>query len=311
MMRIHPAALCVVLFVVTASAPGAAGQEAVNLRPQWYEGQQSRYEFWTQRRISNTIAMAGQEQASDVTMTSEGEITWRVDRVKSDGSADCTMTLDWMTLDIADGEGNVQRNDSRKGSGDFERVHDLVRAMAGVPLSVSVAADGRVTAVDGLNRMGSRLSEKDDLPEELDFIESATDLATLAAAPESAEVGDRWSAGFRWTHELGHLEHDTAFTLESVEPIAGVPVAVVNAEADLSLDIDRSKLPADGPSVSIKLADGGYTAQVLYDLSRHEAVGRHSTQRTVIEADMSFRNNRITRRTVETIQNQVLRIAEQ
>src|SRR5690606_28530873 len=119
--------------------------------------------------------------------------------------ATCSMTLDWMTAVLTGADGERFRNDSRRGSGDAPPVHDLLRAMTGTALTVEVAADGQVARVGNVEAMRRRAQDASMVPEELDFIESATDLAVLAGAPAEVRPGGTWRASFRWTHDLGHL----------------------------------------------------------------------------------------------------------
>jgi len=85
--------------------------------------------------------------ADDDALVDLGEMTWTVDRVTADGGARCTMTLDWMSVVTAGDE--ATRVDSRKSaSADAKVMHGLLKAMAGAPLEVVVAPDGRVTQVN-------------------------------------------------------------------------------------------------------------------------------------------------------------------
>lgn len=309
-------ALAMVLVQVLA-APDASAQDSqtYDLRPRWTAGQTARYEIWTSRSQHSTVSLADQKRTTDTNMVSEGEVTWAVDRVKADGSAECTMTLDWLTLDYTSG-GKTLKNDSRKGSGEIESVQALLKAMAGVPLKVSVAADGTVAQVDGTKTMAGRLGadRKDLLPEELDFIETASDLATLIAAPASVGVGKKWGTKLKWTWSdspfAGFLHHDMTYTLTGVEDLAGLPVAMVEGRSKLKLELDRSALPEGMPPSDVKLVKGELQTQVMFDLSRHEAVGRNTTQATTIDFTIRMPNATISRRLEETLTGQALRIEE-
>ncbi len=308
------AALALLLLTSIASAQQA---QEYNLRPQWKEGQAARYEVWTSREQEATITIAGQKRSSGLKMTSEGEINWKVDKVKADGSSTCTMTLEWLSLSLLRPDGELMTNDSRKSSGDIPPYHEMLKAMMGVPLKVSVAADGTVTKVDGINAISSRIKAdyKDMVPEELDFIETATDLATLVAAPESTTVGKKWDADMKWTWAdrpfEGFLSQNMKYTFSNVEDLAGVPIAIIDGKAKLKLDLDRSSIPENLPPADVKLVKGELQTQIMYDLSRHEAVGRNSTQTTTIDFTIRAPSTTIQRRLIETIQGQVLRVAEE
>jgi hypothetical protein len=106
------------------------------------------------------------------------------------------------------------------------------------------------------------------------------------------------------------MHHDTTHTLTSIEEIAGIPVANISSTAKLRIEVDRSKFPQGGPQVDVRLIKGEAVSQVMFDLSRHEAVGRNGVQETVVEARLSANGQTMTRLMSETIRGQALRIAE-
>ena len=246
-----------------------------------------------------------------------GEVTWTVDHVKADGSATCTMTLQWLSMDYTPNDGKTLKNDSRKGSGDIESFHALLKAMTGVPMKVSIAADGSVTKVGGVKAIASRMKAelKEMVPEELDFIETASDLATLIAAPETIGVGKKWDTDLKWTWSdspfEGYMHHDMTFTLTGIEDMAGLPVAVVDGRSKLRLELDRSSLPEGMPPTDVKLVKGEFQTQIMFDLTRHEAVGRNTIQTTTIDFTIRLPSATITRRLEETLQGQALRVEEE
>ena len=313
--RLVQCILTAIVAVALLLCPAAAGAQdtadALALRPRWETGQSARYSFWTRRQQDVEVRFDGNVREAGSTVLTEGELSWTIDSVRDDGSAEATMTLDWMTADITDAEGKTLRNDSRKGAGDLEPVHGLLRAMAGAPIRVSLTADGSVASVSGVDKIRAAAEVPEMVPEELDFEESATELATLAFAPETAAVGDTWPASFRWTHELGHLEQDWTYRVAGVEEIGNVRVAMIEGEAELELDPDtlRAEQPADAPPTTVKLVDGEATQSIMFDLSRGEAVGRDSTLRTTLEVSVALPNarklNQVTR---EVERSQVLRI---
>ncbi|MEL7088174.1 MAG: DUF6263 family protein, partial [Planctomycetota bacterium] len=179
--------------VFTASAPAqdsAAGAVAIDLRPQWTAGQTARYEFWN--RIEQTVDVQLGERTQNQSTTTQitGEITWIVERVADYGTADCTMQLDWMLFEVtssARGQTDTQVIDSRKPSSpETKPMHNLIRAMAAVPVKVKVAPDGHILAIDGLDAMKNKTDHPDSVPSELDFIETASGLTSIAYAPTPA-----------------------------------------------------------------------------------------------------------------------------
>lgn len=303
--------IALIVWMAAAAWAQPSPEEGVDLRPRWKTGQSCRYEIWAQRQRHTTVNMGGQSRQIDVLMETLGQVSWRVEEVRSDGSARCTMTLEWLKVTITGPDGQQQVNDSRQGQGDNEAIHQLIRAMAGVPIGVSVAPDGTIQAVSGTDAIRQRVQIEATAPEDLDFIETATDLAALPAAPADARAGQRWSARFKWTHEVGFLHHDVSYTLAGVETVEGVPIADVTSQSKLRLEVDRSQIPADAPPIDVKLLEGSASSQVMFDLIRHEAVGRNSTQQTAIETVVRLPNQTLQQRIEETIRSQALRIAEQ
>lgn len=309
----------IVYLSLSMAAQVARADEAqgIDLRPHWTPGQTTRYEVWSSRTQQATVSLGGRSHTTEFNMTSEGEVTWTVDKIKADGSATCTMTLDWLTLEMTGEDGKTLKNDSRKAKGDIEPFHALLKALTGVPIKVSVAADGTITKVDGVKAVRARIKSdyKEMVPEDLDFIETASELATLVAAPQEAQAGKKWDADQRWTWSdppfKGYMNHDMTFTLAGVEDMAGLPIAVVEGRSKLKLVLDRSDLPEGMPPFSVKLVKGDLQTQVMFDLTRGEVVGRNTVQTTTIDVTIRMPHATISRRIEQTLQGQTLRIEEQ
>ena len=266
---------------------GGVIPETIDLRPQWTAGQTSRYEFWNQMQQTAEATLGDRSQTTTGTIEVEGEVTWTVDKVNADGSSVCTMTLDWMKFTNTPGEGTAMVIDSRKSaSADTKVMHELLSAMAEVGLTVEIAPDGHVTAVKGLDKMKNKTSQPDFIPTELDFEETASDLAAIAYAPqpfayESAGGGKAWNADFRWEHDLGKMNQKWAYELARVEDIAGVPEAVVTGEGRFKLDPEEPDgRPADAPPTPNR-RDGAVALLApqpeAFDrvLVAHQPVGQH------------------------------------
>ncbi len=291
-------------------APQPAAAQTINLRPRYVAGRVSKYDIWSSRRQLVRVTFMGQSEEIDSLLETTGVVTWRVETARTDGSAACVMTIDWIAATSKVGETEATHNDSRKGSGDTPAMHALLKAMAGVPIAVEMAADGSVSKVAGVDAIRQRAGQDLNVPDELDFVESASDLATIIAAKDGVTLDKSFKASAAWNHELGKLNHDIQFTLTSLEDIAGISVATVSGISKIKLDMDPAKLPKDGPRVDVKLLRGEATMQIMFDLSRGEAVGRNSAQTTVVEAKLSAGGQTFTRVAEETVQSQALRIAE-
>ncbi len=305
-MRLLPALVVVLLPALTL----AQDAEPLTLRPDWQAGQTSRYAFSTTRVQDTTMSAAGRSQSMSSTMVTEGEVTWRVDQARPDGSYACTMTLDWMTVSLSASTGEERRIDSRRASGEPAPLHQVLKAMVGTPLTVTVQPDGTIASVGGIGAMKSRAPDPAMIPEELDFIESATDLATLPGVPAEIAPGGTWRSNFRWSHDLGHLNHNVTWRVTGIEEIDGVPLVGVAAQSTIKLDLDRSEMPAE-PPIDVRMSGSRYDTQVIYDPARHEAVARNSTESRTFDFTIRFPQGTMTRRLVETITSQTLRISEQ
>ncbi|MEX0653833.1 MAG: DUF6263 family protein [Phycisphaeraceae bacterium] len=299
------------LLTFIAPAPAQDAPAAIDLRPAWQPGQTARYELWSRRERQSTMTVAGESQQAEMVMVTEGEMTWRVDDVAADGSATCTLTLDWMRMAITDDEGGQQTIDSRRDAGDIPPMHQALRAMTGQPLRVNVAADGSIRSVAGHDAIRQQVEIEQLAPDERDYLRSATELAVLVAAPANARPGQTWDTRHAWNHEAGTMHHRATYRLDDVGEIEGIPIATVLIEDRLELEVDDSELPADAPPINVRLTQGDRQAQVLFDLQRREAVGRNSVERTSIEVTVRMPEQTLTQRTDETVQNQALRIAEE
>ncbi len=324
----RPATLIVLLSLLVAmpgvaqapGAPGARGEmaEAIDFRPLWEAGQTTRYEFFTRLERSIDARMGDRGQVQTTRQDVTGEVTWTVNRVNPDGSTSNTMILDWMTIEAsasAGGESSTTQADSRRPTtGDAKPMYDLLAAMAGVPLTVELAPDGHVTRLTGTAAIRARTDNPDFVPSDLDFEETASDLAALPFAPtRPVAAGVTWEAAFRWDHELGKMNQAWTWTFDRVEPMAGVDVAVVKGRARLKLDVQPpDDLPPGAPPVSVKLLDASAQSAVYFDPSRHEAVARHMVTTERIRASVPFPDGRtFTRTMTETATSQLLRIAEE
>jgi len=301
--------LVVVMAMSTSSLAADAVADGVNLAPKYVADRTTRYEIWSQRKQNVELTFMGQTQKMEMTLETKGEVTWRVDRIGSDGSATCTMTLDWLTATTTGTDTDPVTVDSRKATGD-DRMGQLVKAMSKAPITVEVAKDGTVTKVKGVEAIHAKLEDAESAPDATDFQETAAELATIAGAAAMTKVNSKWKSSAQWNHELGKLHHDTTYTLEAIEQLSDISIATVDGVSKLRLEVDAKKLPADGPKLDVQMKKGVAKTQIMFDLSRGEAVGRNSVQTTTIEAKLTHNGQTVTRIMDETIQSQVLRIAE-
>lgn len=318
------APLLLILAMFVALPALAQDAKPTNLRPKWTVGQSAVYDFWGKTQKDETAQILGQEQSETTSYISEGKVTWRVDAVNDDGTATCTMQLTKITFTIKVGENEPITMDSDNPAGDRPAFDNLMSAMTQTPLTVTVNADGTIDKVDGIDKLsaaaGDEANEADIVPEELDFKETASDLATLISAPAEATPGQTWNATNTWNHEdvfpsaETKAKWDTTFTFDSVGIIAGVPIATIKTESDVDIEVDLSKLPEGGPDIDIQISDTSATGEVLFDLSRNETVARNETMKytaSITVAPPRPDLPAITVKVVETNQSQLLRVSEE
>ena len=323
--RCRPAALLLVgaLLLCCVLAPAALGQDpSANLRPQWVVGQTARYQFWTESKKEETAELQGQSQTGTTTYTNEGEVVWRVEQVGDDGSAVCTMSLETMKVTIAPPEGEALAVDSANPTGEIPVFDTLLAAMVQNPLTVYVKPDGSVDRVEGVDAMKQAAGEDaaDSVPDEIDFIETASELATLIAAPAEAGVGDTWRAQNTWALEdilpgvlniEATADFDTTFTLEQLGKVEGVPVAAVRFRSVMDVKADLSKLPDGVADVDLRVGDASARGELLFDLSRHETIARNDVQSYTVNLTVPLGQGLNLNATIkQTSTSQVLRISE-
>lgn len=315
--------LLAVTLLLVMPAQAVTAEESISLRPRWTVDQSASYEFWGKTEKQETATLLGREQSETTVFVSEGAMDWIVDEVNADGSAICTMRLNKVRFSITSGEQEPMVFDSENPTGDQPVFDDLIAAMVKSPLTVRVNADGTIEEVEGIEAMrtaaGQEAQDADIIPEELDFIETASELATLIAAPDVATVGQIWNAKNTWNHESvlpgadTFGDWDTTFTYESRSAIAGVPIATIKASSDIDLKVDLSKLPEGAPDIDIRINDAVGKGEILFDLSRHETVARHDRMSYTADITVSPPTDRvppITIKVKEISQSQLLRIGE-
>lgn len=320
----HAPLFTLILAALLPAGPAAAQEAApANLRPQWALGQTATYEFWSKMQKDEAAEILGQTQEKTTTYVSEGKVTWTIDALNDDGSATCTMKMTHLKFTITSGEQGPVVMDSDNPSGEQPVFDQLIAAIVQTPMTVTVNADGTIAQVKGIEELskaaGQEAVDADVIPSELDMKESASELATLIAAPASATPGQTWNAKYTWNQDNvlpgaeAVADYDTTFTLASLGRIAGVPIATVKAESDIDIKVDLSKLPENAPDIDIQIQDAKGKGEILFDLSRHETVARHDSMSYTANVTITPPNPQVPPiqvKITEQNQSQLLRISE-
>ncbi|MFN3167455.1 MAG: DUF6263 family protein [Phycisphaeraceae bacterium] len=312
--------LCALLLVSPAVAQD---DKPISLRPAWNVGQASSYSFWSKMEKKETAQLPNGPRSQTTTYVSEGETSWTVDQVNDDGTFACTMRITKLKITITAGEAEPVVIDSENPSGESPMFDQLIGAMVQTPLKVSVNADGTVASVGGVDELtaaaGREVADAGAVPDELDFKETASDLATLMAAPAEATPGQTWSVKNTWNQDsvLPQLDAtsdwDTTFTFESLGSMQGVPIATIKTQSDVDIKIDLSELPENEAEIDVQIDQGKASGEIFFDLSRHETVARNDSMSYTANVTITPPTDRIPpiRITIQQKQHsQLLRISE-
>lgn len=302
----------------------AQDEKTTNLRPGWKVGQTAKYDFWSKMQKKETAELFGQVRSETTVYVTEGRVVWTVEQVNEDGSSACTMKMEKIKFNITAGENEPLVIDSENPSGDQPVFDQLVSAMVSTPLTVRVNADGTIAKVEGIdelsNAAGQEAVDADIIPEELDFKETASELATLIAAPAKATPGQTWNSKNTWNQDSvlpgtdATADWDTTFTFDSLGVIEGVPVATITSESNIDIKVDLSKLPEDAPDIDVQVEGAKGKGRIFFDLSRHETVARNDSMSYTATVTITPPNDQIPPVKVkieETSQSQLLRASEE
>lgn len=322
MHKLTPIAALIALLTLTL--PLTAQEDAsTNLQPKWSVGQKAVYDFWIKTEKEETATLFGQTKAETTKYLTEGSVTWSVEQVDADGSASCTMQITKMKFTVTGADQQQMVIDSENPTGERAVFDDLMRAMTNTPLTVKVNADGTIQAVEGVEELntaaGQEAIDAEIVPEELDFKETASDMASLLAAPASATVGQTWNTKNTWNHDnvLPGADTlatwDTTHTFHALGNIAGIPIATIKTESAVDIEVDLSELPENAPDIDVQISDASGKGEVLFDLSRNEAVARNDTMTYTANITVQPPNDKIPPikiKVVEKSHSQMLRVSE-
>ena len=142
------------------------------------------------------------------------------------------------------------------------------------------------------------------------FIEEASTLATIPATGDAHALDSQWESSNAWVRSYGKLHEIMRYRLGATESVAGIPVVIVTGEAELDFEPDPKKTGANGPQLNVQMTEGRATTQIMFDLQRHEVVGRNNMETVRIETSAKSPQLTFTSIMEQTIQSQAIRIAE-
>lgn len=296
------------LLAATALAQAAEPITTVDLRPLWSKGQTARYRI-TQTEVTVT-EIPTINQSVEATTQIEAELTWQVTDADEAGGGKAKMSIDSLDLTITDGQGNAMRVSNRGGDPGTESYQTWAKALTSGAITVTVDGSGHVTDVSGYQAIQSRAGDAGAGLDGDYFREIAMDLAVLVGGQAQAKPGTTWKIQHGSKHRLGRIEYDSTYQLQGVEQIAGIPVAMVSRNSKMTFTPDLGNRPAEAPKVTVKTNEATHSAQILYDVSRHEVVGGHFEQVLGITMTISIQGRQIVQTNREVTSTQLLRIEE-
>lgn len=298
------------LLLLMCVVPAVAQEPAsLNLRPQWTQGQTSRYRI-TQTELT-VQQIQGITEAVESTVNLEAELTWTVTKANPDGGGAAVMSLDKVWMKITDPSGNSVEEDGRSTNEATASLRTWINAITGAPLTVDIAADGSITRVEGHRAIQSKAGEAGKNLDEQYFREVAMDLAVLVGGQSDARLGKSWKVDHDAAHRMGDIHFETTYTPTAVETIAGIGIVMIDRASKMRFTPDLSDLPPDAPRLNVRTVEATQAGQILFDTSRHEIVGGHGEQTLALEISFSVNGRNITRTSREVTSSQILRISEQ
>ncbi len=313
MKRTHTLSLLVTCLALLG-APARAQDETHDLRPIWRTGQKSTYEGKSNRLVKRRLILPGIEtQEIETSFVFTSKFEWEVTEANPDGGGTARMTVVGLEMVLTDAKGEDHKITKSSAEEGYEPLQDLVGAMIDKPLTVEIDATGRVTSIKGYKAVINQAGEAGESLTERDFIEMAYDLAVLVGGAGGVSVGDSWNDKPEWDHEFGSLKYDTDFTLNGVETIAGIPVALVGADTEIKFKFDKSKLTEgnDGPDIGVKMKDAAQAGQYLFDVSRREIAGAFVERTLAFEMTISAQGRVIKQQIENQYTSELIRASEQ
>lgn len=304
-------ALAVLPALTVASPAGAQGSgdgSGVDLRPMWRDGQRSRYRITQMEATHQEVAQL--DRSMDSTMEFTAELTWEVTDAADGGGGTAELTLDSIEMLITGPDGEQRRVTASQAPEGMESMQGWIEAMTGTPLAYEVAADGSIEGVSGYGPIQNAAGEQSGRLNETYFRELAVDLVALTGGAPGVSPGDGWSHQRSGTHQMGELDYDTAYTLQGVETIEGIDVAMVRFESELDLRPDLSGVP-DEASLNVDPREVSERGQIMFDLSRNEIVGAHVERVIDVEITASAGGRSFTQTRRTATNTQILRISEE
>jgi len=278
-----------------------------DLHPKWVAGQTAKYRINQVEVTTAAIEGIGEPQSSTIEVNVD--ITWEVTEVDEAGGGQARMTLDAITMKISGPTGEEILVDANSTDERTASMRDWINAMTGTPLDVTVSSDGKVTGVSNYQAIQGKAGPAGDRLDEDYFKEIAMDLAVLVGGQAQLENGAEWKHSHESDHRLGEITYDTTYSLQGVETIAGIDVALVKRVSDMRIEPNVPDV-GDQAQVDVQINESSETSQIMFDLSRHEIVGANADQVIDMTITISAGGRQFVRTARESTNSQIIRVSE-
>jgi hypothetical protein len=206
------------LAVLAVSAVSAAGADA-ELR--WKFRKDKPYHYV----LTQGMEMSMKVQNNDVKtkMSQVSEMTWKINTVKPDGSAEMTQVIDRIQIKVEGPGGNFEIDSKRKDdgaqAGPAASINSMVQGIVGVPVDMVMSARGELTSIKipekfmeamktagpGGQAFAGAFSEKG--------MKQAYEQSSMPLPEKAVSVGTTWVQKRTFeTPGLGNMDVDTTYT---------------------------------------------------------------------------------------------------
>jgi hypothetical protein len=198
-------------------------------------------------------------------MSQLSEVTWKVNSVKSDGSAEMTQILDRMQIKVETPNGNFEVDSNKKAQGNEEgpiaAIRTMIDGIVGAPIDIVMSARGEVVSIKVPDKVMDALKSAGPLGQAFTekgmkqlFEQSSMLLPEKPVSPGTTWVQKRSLE----TAGMGNMDIDTTYTDKGEVP--GKPdLRSIDGEVKM-----RFNQPENSP-VSVKVTSQDNAAKFLFN----------------------------------------------
>ncbi|WP_428387826.1 hypothetical protein [Mucisphaera sp.] len=306
---------CVGLLWLCVVSAGEAVAESVSLRPVFVEGETRVYEEWVHVVTTTDVRYPGGNNLREEEVEVELEVFWEVLRVRRDGAAEVRVTTRWLDYTMTTrvgGQSQTLEVDTRRGRGEPEALYEAIEELVENPLTYTIAADGSVEEIEGLDRLRLRIEAFGRERVDREGYNGLAGGQQPGEIPMSLAPGGRWRQSVEgYAFEGIETESTVDYELEAVRDIEGVPVAIVKASATPKLTPPDLPAGPDGQRPAFQPEAGRYTSDLFFDMDAGLLTARNSTQETGYSLRVMSPNGAINVQRAERVQSQLLMVERQ